>query len=99
VIGGEDQGGSISSCSLVNGCKKDLEENQKNDKIEEQETKVIYDPDKFLESNGLQKLKAYHSIIPPTPPVTADTTENEEIAPLPFCSCFKQLYIGQEWLI
>ena len=94
MIGGEDQG-----CSLVNGCKKDTEDNKKTDKIEEKKTKVIYDPVTCLESNGMQKLKAYDSIIPPTPPVTADTLENEEIAPLHFCSCFKQLYIGQEWLI
>ena len=98
MIGGEDQGCSISSCTLVNG-RKDMKDNQKTVKIEEQETKVIYDPVTFLESNGVQKLKAYHSTIPPTPPVTADTHENEEIAPLHFCSCFKQLYIGQEWLI
>ena len=97
---GDDQGGSVSLRSLVNGLKEDHEDNQKRDNIEPQETKVISDPAiKFLEPNGLQKLQAYHSIIPPPPPVKADTDENEDIAPSPFCSCFKQLSIGQEWLI
>lgn len=101
VIGGEDPGASVSSHSLVNGYKEGHEDNQKRDKIEpSQETKVNSDTAKILESNGLQKFKAYHSIIPPPPPVTADTShENEDITPSTFCSCFKQLHIGQEWLI
>ena len=91
---------SVSSRSHVNGFKEEHEDNQNRDtNIEPQETKVISDPAKFLESNGLQKIQAYHSIIPPPPPVTADTDENEDITPSPFCSCFKQLTIGQEWLI
>ena len=90
----------VPSRSHVNGFNEEYEDNQKRDtNIEPQETKVISDPAKFLESNGLQKLQAYHSIIPPPPPVTADTDENEDITPSPFCSCFKQLTIGQEWLI
>ncbi len=102
VIGGEDPGASVTLHSLVNGYKEGLEDDQKRDKIEPpQETKVNSDPAiKILESNGLQKLKAYHSIIPPPPPVTADTShDNEDITPSTFCSCFKQLHIGQEWLI
>ena len=96
VIGGE---ASVSSQSLVNGYKEGHEDNQKRDRIEPpQETKVNSDPATFLESNVLQKLKAYHSTIPPPPP--ADTShENEDITPSTFCSCFKQLHIGQEWLI
>ena len=99
MTGGDDQRGSVSLRTLVNGLKEDYKDNQKRDNIEPQETKVISDPAKFLESNGLQKSQAYHSIIPPPPPVTADTDENEDITPSPFCSCFKQLSIGQEWLI
>ena len=90
---------SVSSRSHVNGFKEHEDNQNRDTNIEPQETIVISDPAKFLESNGLQKIQAYHSIIPPPPPVTADTDENEDITPSPFCSCFKQLTIGQEWLI
>ena len=80
----------------MNGCKDPMNK-QETDNNSQTGTEVILDQEKLPESNYLQRFKAYQSIIPPPPPDMIETNEDASTSPL--CSCFKQLSIGQEWLI